>query len=43
MNARWMMLTLFVIGSLFIAGCSSGNDPVNADKDVPKKAKDKDK
>jgi hypothetical protein len=32
-----LVVSLF---SLFLAGCSSGNDPVNADKDMPRKAKE---
>jgi hypothetical protein len=31
---------MFSLLSLFVAGCSSGNDPVNADKDMPRKAKE---
>lgn len=37
---RWIvMLCLF---TLLLVGCSSGNDPVNLDKDMPKKPKEKD-
>jgi len=43
---RRLMLLAFTLAALVITGCSSGNDPINADKDRPvhpKKQKEKEK
>jgi PBP1b-binding outer membrane lipoprotein LpoB len=40
MFLRQLVLGLCVVSALILTGCSSGNDPVNADKDMPKKAKE---
>ena len=40
MFLRQLVLGLCIVSALFVAGCSSGNDPVNAGLDMPKKAKE---